>query len=145
MHQRCEDRGLLPRAGFACPCPRWRSATWARPALAGRPLRWTTTVPWVALTHPTQVALNDEIRWRLIAIFSGAQRSKYSAEDRFLEFIEAWGAKYPAVIRLWSNAWAEFVPFLQFDREIRRIVCTTDEIVKGCSEGCSNRQGSLAA
>lgn len=45
----------------------------------GRPaLRWTTTVPWVALTHPTQVALNDEIRWRLIAIFSGAQRSKYS-------------------------------------------------------------------
>lgn len=46
--------------------------------MAGQPLRWTTTVPWVALTHPTQVALNDEIRWRLIAIFSGAQRSKYS-------------------------------------------------------------------
>jgi len=67
------------------------------------------------------------------------------AEERFLEFQETWGAKYPAVIRLWSNAWAEFVPFLQFDREIRRIVCTTDEIVKGCSEGCSNRQGSLAA
>jgi len=67
------------------------------------------------------------------------------AEERFLEFQETWGAKYPAVIRLWSNAWAEFVPFLQFDREIRRIVCTTNAIVKGCSEGCSNRQGSLAA
>ena len=50
------------------------------------------------------------------------------AEERFLEFQETWGAKYPAVIRLWSNAWAEFVPFLQFDREIRRIVCTTNAI-----------------
>ncbi|NVN00764.1 transposase, partial [Arthrobacter sp. SDTb3-6] len=25
-------------------------------------------------------------------------------------------------------AWAEFVPFLQFDRETRRIVCTTNAI-----------------
>ena len=36
--------------------------------------------------------------------------------------------KYPAIIRLWENAWAEFVPFLGFDREIRRIVCTTNAI-----------------
>ena len=50
------------------------------------------------------------------------------AEERFLEFQEAWGAKYPAIVRLWSNSWAEFVPFLQFDREIRRIVCTTNAI-----------------
>lgn len=50
------------------------------------------------------------------------------AEERFLEFQEEWGQKYPAVVRLWSNAWAEFVPFLQFDREIRRIVCTTNAI-----------------
>lgn len=50
------------------------------------------------------------------------------AEDRFLDFQEAWGRKYPAIVRLWENAWAEFVPFLQFDREIRRIVCTTNAI-----------------
>jgi transposase-like protein len=31
-------------------------------------------------------------------------------------------------VRLWENAWAEFVPFLQFDTEIRRIVCTTNAI-----------------
>jgi len=42
------------------------------------------------------------------------------AEDRFLEFQEAWGEKNPAVVRLWENAWAEFTPFLPFDREIRR-------------------------
>ncbi|WP_428846379.1 IS256 family transposase [Kitasatospora hibisci] len=51
-----------------------------------------------------------------------------AAEERFLEFQEEWGAKYPAIVRLWSNAWAEFVPFLQFDAEIRRVVCTTNAI-----------------
>jgi transposase-like protein len=51
-----------------------------------------------------------------------------AAEDRFLEFQEEWGDKYPAIVRLWENAWAEFVPFLQFDAEIRRIVCTTNAI-----------------
>ncbi len=30
--------------------------------------------------------------------------------------------------RLWDAAWAEFVPFLQFDVEIRKIVCTTNAI-----------------
>lgn len=51
-----------------------------------------------------------------------------AAEDRFLEFTEEWGRKYPAIVKLWSDAWAEFVPFLQFDKEIRRIVCTTNAI-----------------
>lgn len=51
-----------------------------------------------------------------------------AAEERFLEFSEDWGRKYPAIVKLWSNAWAEFVPFLQFDKEIRRIVCTTNAI-----------------
>jgi transposase-like protein len=51
-----------------------------------------------------------------------------AAEDRFLDFQEEWGGRYPAIVRLWENAWAEFVPFLQFDVEIRRIVCTTNAI-----------------
>ncbi|MFI1184660.1 IS256 family transposase, partial [Streptomyces sp. NPDC020799] len=51
-----------------------------------------------------------------------------AATSRFLEFSEEWGQKYPAIVRLWENAWAEFVPFLQFDAEIRRIVCTTNAI-----------------
>jgi putative transposase len=51
-----------------------------------------------------------------------------AAEDRFLDFQEEWGVKYPAIVRLWEKSWAEFVPFLQFDTEIRRIVCTTNAI-----------------
>jgi putative transposase len=51
-----------------------------------------------------------------------------AAMERFLEFEQAWGKKYPAIIGLWNRAWAEFVPFLQFDVEIRKIVCTTNAI-----------------
>ena len=51
-----------------------------------------------------------------------------AAMDRFLQFSEKWGGKYPGIVRLWENAWAEFVPFLQFDVEIRKIVCTTNAI-----------------
>lgn len=30
------------------------------------------------------------------------------------ELTEAWGARYPAILRLWENAWAEFIPFLDY-------------------------------
>ncbi|WP_376748330.1 alpha/beta fold hydrolase [Streptomyces murinus] len=40
----------------------------------------------------------------------------------------AWGRKYPAIVKLWENAWEEFIPFPRFHTEIRRIVCTTDAI-----------------
>jgi putative transposase len=54
--------------------------------------------------------------------------SEQAALDAFAEFSEKWEKKYPAIIRLWTNAWAEFVPFLQFDQEIRTIICTTNAI-----------------
>jgi putative transposase len=54
--------------------------------------------------------------------------SEAEALDRFAEFAGKWEKRYPAIIRLWENAWAEFVPFLQFDREIRTVICTTNAI-----------------
>jgi putative transposase len=54
--------------------------------------------------------------------------SEAAALDAFAEFSAKWEKRYPAIIRLWENAWAEFVPFLQFDREIRTIICTTNAI-----------------
>jgi transposase-like protein len=44
------------------------------------------------------------------------------------ELEEKWGKKYRAVIRLWRNAWTEFVPFLDYDVEIRRVICSTNAI-----------------
>jgi putative transposase len=41
---------------------------------------------------------------------------------------QKWGARYPAMIRLWRNAWAEFIPFLDYDLEIRRVICSTNAI-----------------
>lgn len=51
-----------------------------------------------------------------------------AATERFGELQEAWGRKYPAIIKLWENAWAEFVPFLSFDVEIRKVICSTNAI-----------------
>jgi putative transposase len=51
------------------------------------------------------------------------------AAEAALEALEEnWGAKYPAMIRLWRNAWGEFVPFLDYDIEIRRMICSTNAI-----------------
>lgn len=51
-----------------------------------------------------------------------------AALDRFAEFSEVWEGQYPAIIKLWENAWAEFVPFLAFDPEIRSVIYTTNAI-----------------
>jgi transposase-like protein len=51
-----------------------------------------------------------------------------AALDRFAEFSGRWEAKYPAIVKLWENAWAEFVPFLSFDNEIRTVIYTTNAI-----------------
>jgi len=46
-----------------------------------------------------------------------------------LEELDAkWGERYPAIIRLWQNAWAEFVPFLSYSPEIRRVIYSTNAI-----------------
>ncbi|GAA3523147.1 hypothetical protein GCM10022222_01370 [Amycolatopsis ultiminotia] len=51
-----------------------------------------------------------------------------AARERFAGFAATWGARDPAIVRLWDNAWAEFVPFLAFDPEIRRVICSTNAI-----------------
>lgn len=39
-----------------------------------------------------------------------------------------WGDRYPAIGKLWRNAWNEFVPFLDYDIEIRKLLCSTNAI-----------------
>jgi transposase-like protein len=51
-----------------------------------------------------------------------------AAASRFEEFTETWGGKYPAITTLWRNAWEEFIPFLDYDIEIRRVICSTNAI-----------------
>jgi putative transposase len=44
------------------------------------------------------------------------------------ELEEKWGKRYGAMIRLWRNAWEEFIPFLDYDVEIRKVLCSTNAI-----------------
>ncbi|WP_127795219.1 IS256 family transposase [Agromyces sp. LHK192] len=51
-----------------------------------------------------------------------------AARDRFDEFAAEWGDRYPAIVQLWESSWAEFVPFLGYNVEIRKVICTTNAI-----------------
>ena len=51
-----------------------------------------------------------------------------AAHDRLAAFAGRWEAKYPAIVKLWESSWAEFVPFLAFDQEIRTVIYTTNAI-----------------
>ena len=51
-----------------------------------------------------------------------------AAEERFAEFADKWGEKYPAMIATWKNSWENFTPFLKFPAPIRKLVYTTNAI-----------------
>ena len=46
----------------------------------------------------------------------------------FEEFEEKWGKAYPAIPKLWRAAWEQFIPFLAYDLEIRKVLCSTNAI-----------------
>jgi len=92
---------------------------------------WPATVTQTCVVHLLRNSFRYAVRQHFDAI-AKALRPIYTAPteaaamERFLEFCETWGERYPAIVRLWENAWAELVPFLSFDAEIRKIVCTTN-------------------
>ena len=51
-----------------------------------------------------------------------------AAREALDQLAETWGSRYPAVIRLWENAWEQFIPFLDYDVEIRKVICSTNAI-----------------
>ncbi len=94
---------------------------------------WPAAVVQTCIIHLIRASLRyaSKADWGVIAkelkpIYTAP--SDQAALDAFAEFSAKWERKYPAIIRLWTNAWAEMVPFLAFDVEIRRIVCSTNAI-----------------
>jgi putative transposase len=51
-----------------------------------------------------------------------------AARAAFDQLADKWGNRYGAIVRLWDNAWQEFIPFLDYDLEIRRVLCSTNAI-----------------
>jgi putative transposase len=68
----------------------------------------------------------DEIKRDIKPIYTAVNAT--AARVAFDDLNEKWGQRYPAVIRLWDNAWAEFIPFLDYDLEIRTVICSTNAI-----------------
>ena len=68
----------------------------------------------------------DQIAKDIRPVYTAATEA--AAKERFTEFTEKWGTQYPAITQLWENAWSEFVPFLDYDVEIRRVICSTNAV-----------------
>ncbi|GIG00835.1 hypothetical protein Cci01nite_59280 [Catellatospora citrea] len=77
-------------------------------------LRYTSRKDWQHLTVD------------LRAIYTAATAA--AAEAQLEEFTDKWGDKYPAVIRLWREAWPRFIPFLDYDQEIRKVIYSTNMV-----------------
>ena len=49
------------------------------------------------------------------------------AEQQLNEFEKKW-PKYPAIVRLWRDQWAQVIPFFAFPEEVRKVVYTTNAV-----------------
>jgi putative transposase len=68
----------------------------------------------------------DAIKRDLKPVYTAVNAT--AARAAFDELAERWGGRYPAIVRLWDNAWTEFIPFLDYDVEIRQVLCSTNAI-----------------
>jgi putative transposase len=66
----------------------------------------------------------DEIKRDIKPIYTAVNAA--AARTAFDELAEKWAARYPAVIRLWDNAWAEFIPFLDYGACRRIAECSCE-------------------
>lgn len=94
---------------------------------------WENTVVQTCVIHLLRNTFRYAARqdWDRIAkdlrpIYTAVNESM--ARERFGEFAATWRSKYPAAVALWERAWSEFVPFLDYDVEIRKIIATTNSI-----------------
>src|SRR6202012_1020972 len=62
----------------------------------------------------------DEIKHDIKPIYTAINAT--AARAAFDDLAEKWGPSSPAVIRLGDNAWAESIPFLDYDGEIPRVI-----------------------
>ncbi|QQZ19048.1 IS256 family transposase [Rhodococcus sp. 21391] len=94
---------------------------------------WPLTVVQTCLIHLLRNTFRyasrqywDEMSRDLRPIYTAVNEA--AAKEQFTEFADKWGPRYPAIVRLWESAWSEFVPFLDYDPEIRRVICSTNAI-----------------
>jgi putative transposase len=77
-------------------------------------LRYASRKYWVPLTRD------------LRPIYTAADEA--AAAAALEAFAGQWEGRYPAIVKLWRAHWQEFVPFLAFPPEVRRVIYTTNLI-----------------
>jgi putative transposase len=94
---------------------------------------WPQAVVQLCVVHLIRASLRYASKKHWVPL-SRDLRLIYTAPDQAaaaaaLEaFAAAWGDRYPAIIRLWRAHWEQFIPFLAFPPEVRRVIYTTNLI-----------------
>src|SRR6202000_2320782 len=94
---------------------------------------WTAAIVQTCIVHLIRNTFHlaskrdwDALKRDVKAIYTAGNAE--AARAALDELAEKWGRRYAAVIRLWENAWNEFVPFLDYDVEIRKVICSTNAV-----------------
>jgi putative transposase len=94
---------------------------------------WPQAVVQLCVVHLIRASLRYASR-KYWAPLAKDLRPIYTAPDEAAaaaaleEFAAAWGDRYPAIVKVWRAHWQEFVPFLAFPPEVRRVIYTTNLI-----------------
>jgi transposase-like protein len=84
-----------------------------------------------AAPDPQHVQVRGCQHWEKMArdlrpLYTAANEA--DAKERFGELTDIWCERSPAIRGLWENAWIKFVPFLDYEPEIRRVIYSTNAI-----------------
>jgi putative transposase len=94
---------------------------------------WPQAVVQLCVVHLIRASLRYASR-RYWVPLARDLRPIYTAVDEAAaaaaleDFAAAWGGRYPAIVKVWRAHWQEFVPFLAFPPEVRRVIYTTNLI-----------------
>ena len=67
-----------------------------------------------------------QVRKDLRSIYTS--KSKEAASTAMESFEVKWGKKYPNIVKSWHNKWDELMAFLDFPREMHRLIYTTNPV-----------------
>ena len=94
---------------------------------------WPATIVQACVVHLIRNSFRyvprqhwDGLRRDLNLIYTAPTAA--AAQDALAALEDRWGSHYPALIKMWRSCWNEFIPFLDYDPEIRRVLCTTNAI-----------------
>ena len=94
---------------------------------------WPQAVVQLCVVHLIRASLRYASKryWTPLAkdlkvIYTAADEA--AAAAALEAFAAAWEQRYPAIVRLWRAHWNEFIPFLAFPPEVRRVIYTTNLI-----------------